>query len=82
MVGRKFEGVIGGKILFGKERSSALDSEPVFLRSVLDAWGYKYDETEFEEIVKRSRAAVAASHGRGFITLDEFRLIVDSVLEV
>ena len=43
VVGREFEAVIGGKILFGRERSSAHTDDPVFLRELIASWGFKAD---------------------------------------
>src|SRR6185436_5877270 len=39
VVGREFEAVIGGKILFGRERSSAHSDDPILLRDLMKQWG-------------------------------------------
>lgn len=80
VVGRDFEGVIGSKILFGRERSSAPTDDPVFLRELLREWGLEFSEAQFETILLRARAAVATTLGRHYLTLDEFRAICDGVL--
>lgn len=80
VVGREFEAVIGSKILFGRERSSAHTDDPVFLRELIKSWGMTFDEDEFQTIVFRARAAVATSHGRHYLTFGEFRAICEGVL--
>ena len=80
VVGREFEAVIGAKILFGRERSSAHTDDPVLLREVIAGWGMKSDEDEFQTILFRARAAVATNHGRHYLTFEEFRAICDGVL--
>lgn len=77
VIGREFEAVIGAKLLFGRERSSALTDEPLFVREALEAWGMEVDEATFERILLRARAAVAMTHGRHYITLEEFREICE-----
>ncbi len=79
IVGREFEGVIGGKILFGRERSSAMTDDPVFLRELLASWQMDASEAQFQMIIGRARAAVATSYGRFYITIDEFRAIAEGV---
>jgi 2-isopropylmalate synthase len=79
LVGRDFEGVIGAKILFGRERSSAETDDPAFLRKLLDEWQMRPSEEEFQRIVARARAAVATAYGRSYITIGEFRAICDGV---
>jgi isopropylmalate/homocitrate/citramalate synthase len=79
-VGRKMEMVIGGKILFGKERSSLWTDEPVFVKGVLADWGLTVDQTQLERIILRAQAAVATTRPRFYLTFDEFRTIVDGVL--
>lgn len=81
VVGRKFEAVIGAKILFGRERSSAHTDDPVFLRELLAHWKLKLAEPDFQTIVFRARAAVGTMHGRQYLTFDEFRAIADGVLK-
>lgn len=80
VVGRRFEGVIGAKLLFGRERSSAPNSDPKFLRDLLTSWGWTYEEEEFTEILLRARAALATSRDRGYITIDEFKELAGAVL--
>jgi isopropylmalate/homocitrate/citramalate synthase len=80
VVGRKMEMVIGGKILFGKERSSLPTDDPVFVKDLLSEWGVKPDATELERILLRSRAAVATSYGKHYLTEEEFRRIVEGVV--
>ena len=79
LVGREFEGVIGAKILFGRERSSAQTDDPVFLRQMLAEWQMSPSEAEFQQIVARARGAVATAYDRHYITFDEFRAICDGV---
>jgi isopropylmalate/homocitrate/citramalate synthase len=80
VVGREFEAVIGGKILFGRERSSAHTDDPVFVRELLHQWKLKFDEDELQTILFRARAAVASNYGRHYLTFEEFRSICDGVL--
>lgn len=80
IVGRDFEGVIGAKLLFGRERSSAKTDEPVFLRELIADWGMTASEPQFQTILLRARAAVATAYGRHYIGLDEFRGICEGVL--
>lgn len=75
VVGREFEGVIGSKILFGRERSSALDNDPVFLRRLLADWGAAPTETQFQRILHRARQAVATSYRKHYLTVAEFKEI-------
>lgn len=81
VVGRPFEGVIGAKILFGRERSSAPTSDPTFLRELLSDWGWQYDDDQFAEILLRARAALATSRQQGYLTIDQFRDIAGAVLD-
>jgi isopropylmalate/homocitrate/citramalate synthase len=80
VVGREFEGVIGSKILFGRERSSALNSDPAFLRQLLADWDAEPTEPQFQRILHRARQAVATSYRRHYLTVDEFREISVGVL--
>jgi len=80
VVGRSIEFAIGGKILFGRERSSAHTSEPVFLRRLIAQWGLEVDDAGFATILHRARAAVSTSYVRHYITVDEFREICEGVL--
>ncbi len=75
VVGRAFEGVIGSKILFGRERSSARDSDPAFLRELLAHWDIKATEPQFQRILHRARQAVATSYRHHYLTVDEFKEI-------
>ena len=79
IVGRSFQGVIGSKLLFGRERSSARNSDPVFLRKLVAEWGLGLDEAQFARALHRARQAVATSYGRHFITVQEFRQICEGV---
>ena len=81
VVGREFEGVIGAKILFGRERSSAYTDDPVFVRDLISRWGPELDELQYSNILLRARAAVATTYGRHYITVDELRSIYDGVVE-
>src|SRR6185436_11975838 len=56
VVGRQFEAVIGAKILFGRERSSAHSDDPVILRELLGEWNMPFTEPEFQTILFRARA--------------------------
>jgi isopropylmalate/homocitrate/citramalate synthase len=80
VVGREFEAVIGSKILFGRERSSAHSDDPTFLRELIDRWNMAVTEEEFQTILFRARAAVATTHDRHYLTFDEFRSICEGVL--
>ena len=51
VVGREFEAVIGGKILFGRERSSAHTDDPVFLRDIVRDLGMEVSELQFQRIL-------------------------------
>lgn len=79
VVGREFEGVIGAKILFGRERSSAHTDDPVFVRDLIRDWGMEINEEQYQTILLRSRAAVATNHGRHYLTFDEFKSICQGV---
>lgn len=79
IVGRDFEGVIGSKILFGRERSSAQTDDPVFLRELIGHWGMQISEEQFQRILHRARAAVATTYDRHYITIAEFRSICEGV---
>ena len=81
VIGRKFEPVIGGKILFGRERSSAHTDDPVFVRELLTRWGFGSDEALVDTVLLRARAAVATGHGVNYLTLDEFRAICDGAVD-
>ena len=80
VVGREFEAVIGTKILFGRERSSAHTDDPVFLRELLDKWNIPATEDQFQTVLFRARAAVATTHDRHYLTFDEFRAIAEGVI--
>jgi 2-isopropylmalate synthase len=80
VVGREFEGVIGSKILFGRERSSGWSSDPKFLRELLAGWDLVGSEDQFQRILHRTRQAVATSHDKKYLTTDEFRAIADGVM--
>jgi len=80
VVGREFEAVVGGKILFGRERSSAHTDEPVFLRKLLADWQLAASDEDFATILHRARAAVATNFGRHYLTFDEFRAIAEGVV--
>jgi len=72
--------VIGGKILFGRERSSAHTDDPMFLRELIAGWGYEMAEDDFQVVLFRARAAVASNYRRHYLSFDEFRAICDGVL--
>lgn len=80
MVGRDFEAVIGGKILFGRERSSAHTDDPVLLRNLMRDWGHAPSEEQFQTVLHRARAAVASNYGRHYLTFAEFRAICEGVM--
>lgn len=80
VVGRKMELVIGGKILFGRERSSASTDDPFILRDMIRERGVVVDEAQFQTILHRARAAVATTRDRFYLTTDEFQGIVDGVV--
>ena len=80
VVGREFEAVIGSKILFGRERSSADTDEPIYLRELIAEWKMTPNEVQFQLILNRSRAAVATSYGKFYLTTDDFRQICLGVL--
>jgi isopropylmalate/homocitrate/citramalate synthase len=80
VVGREFEAVIGTKILFGRERSSAHTDKPLFLRELLEKWRIPVTEAQFETMLLRARAAVGTMHDRHYLTFDEFRAIAEGVV--
>jgi isopropylmalate/homocitrate/citramalate synthase len=80
VVGREFEAVIGGKILFGRERSSAHTDDPVLLRELMRGWGQNPSEEQFQTVLFRARGAVATNYGRHYLTFDEFRSICEGVM--
>jgi isopropylmalate/homocitrate/citramalate synthase len=80
VVGRRFEGVIGGKLLFGRERSSITDDTHGFIRRTLESWDLAPSPTVFDAIVERTKAAVATS-ASGYITTETFRHICDGALQ-
>jgi isopropylmalate/homocitrate/citramalate synthase len=80
VIGREFEPVIGGKILFGRERSSAHTDDPLLLRKLLADWGYAATDEQFGTVLFRARAAVATNYGRHYLTFDEFRSIAEGVM--
>lgn len=80
VVGREFEGVVGAKILFGRERSSAHTDDPVFVRELIASWNMKATEEQFQTILFRARAAVATTYDRHYLTLDEMKAICEGVL--
>jgi isopropylmalate/homocitrate/citramalate synthase len=80
VIGREFEAVIGGKILFGRERSSAHTDDPVLLRDLMRDWGYSPSEDQFQTVLFRARAAVATNYGRHYLTFEEFRAICEGVM--
>lgn len=79
VVGRRFESVIGAKLVFGRERSSITVDDHNHLRALLAGWGVEPDEESFRRIVRRTSAAVATSGG--FITTDAFQGICEGVLD-
>jgi isopropylmalate/homocitrate/citramalate synthase len=80
VIGRDFEAVIGTKILFGRERSSAHTDDPKFLRELLHQWNIPATEDQFQIILTRARAAVATAHDCHYLTFDEFRSISEGVI--
>jgi isopropylmalate/homocitrate/citramalate synthase len=80
VVGREFENVIGGKILFGRERSSAHTDDPVFLRDIVRDLGLEVSEEQFQRILTRSRAAVASNYDTHYLTFAEFEAICRGVV--
>lgn len=81
VVGREFENVIGGKILFGRERSSAHTDDPVFLRDIIRDMGLEISEEQFQRILSRARAAVASNYDTHYLTFAEFEAICRGVVE-
>jgi isopropylmalate/homocitrate/citramalate synthase len=79
-VGTAMEMVIGAKILFGKERSSAPTDDPTFVTDLLRGWGVAADPVQLERILLRSRAAVATAYRTHYLTFDEFQRIVEGVM--
>jgi isopropylmalate/homocitrate/citramalate synthase len=77
VVGRIFEGVIGGKLAFGRERSSVTADDHAFLRGLLEEWDVRPDEEEFARILDRTKAAVSTG---AYISVEAFRAIVDGVM--
>ena len=80
VIGREFENVIGGKILFGRERSSAHTDDPVFLRDIVRDLGLEVSEEQFQRILLRSRAAVASNYDTHYLTFAEFEAICRGVV--
>jgi len=72
--------VIGAKILFGRERSSAYSDDPVFVRELISRWGPPLDEAQYSNVLLRARAAVATSYDRHYITVEELRAIYEGVI--
>jgi isopropylmalate/homocitrate/citramalate synthase len=81
VIGREFENVIGGKILFGRERSSAHTDDPVFLRDIVRDLGLEVSEEQFQRILNRARAAVATNYDTHYLTFAEFEAICRGVVE-
>jgi isopropylmalate/homocitrate/citramalate synthase len=81
VVGREFENVIGGKILFGRERSSAHTDDPVFLRDIVRDLGLEVSEEQFQRILNRARAAVASNYDTHYLTFPEFEAICRGVVD-
>jgi isopropylmalate/homocitrate/citramalate synthase len=81
VIGREFENVIGGKILFGRERSSAHTDDPVFLRDIIRDLGLEVSEEQFQRILSRARAAVASNYDTHYLTFAEFESICRGVVE-
>ena len=80
VVGRRFEGVIGGKLVFGRERSSITEDDYGFIRRTLAVWELSPSDDEFAAIIERTKAAVATSP-TGYITTETFRRICDGALQ-
>jgi homocitrate synthase NifV len=80
VIGREFEAVIGGKILFGRERSSAHTDDPVFVRDVIRKLGLNVNEEQFQRILLRSRAAVASNYQDHYLTFADFEAICRGVM--
>ncbi|HEX2826483.1 MAG TPA: hypothetical protein VHP37_09075 [Burkholderiales bacterium] len=80
VVGRELETVIGGKILFGRERSSAHTDDPVLLRNLMRDWNFSPTEEQFQTVLFRARAAVATNYGRHYLTFEEFKSICEGVM--
>jgi isopropylmalate/homocitrate/citramalate synthase len=80
VVGRKYESVIGSKLLFGKERSTANSNAPVFLSQLAESLGFTLAEGDLDVILHRARAAVATTYGRHYLTFEEFRGICEGVV--
>jgi isopropylmalate/homocitrate/citramalate synthase len=80
VVGRDFEAVIGGKILFGRERSSAHSDDTVFVRELVERWGGSISDDQYRTLLLRARSAVASSYGRHYLTHDELRAIYDGIV--
>ena len=72
--------MIGGKILFGRERSSAHTDDPVFLRDIVRDLGMEASEEQFQRILLRSRAAVASDYVKHYLTFAEFAAICRGVM--
>ncbi len=81
VIGREFENVIGGKILFGRERSSAHTDDPVFLRDIVRDLGLEASEDQFQRILARARAAVASNYETHYLTFAEFEAICRGVVD-
>ena len=81
VVGREFENVIGGKILFGRERTSAHTDDPVFLRDIVRDLGLEPSEEQFQRVLFRARAAVASNYGTHYLTFAEFEAICRGVVD-
>ena len=81
VVGREFEAVIGGKILFGRERSSAHTDDPVFLRDIVRDLGTRsIGSCNSSASSIAARAAVASNYDRHYLTFDEFAAICRGVM--
>jgi isopropylmalate/homocitrate/citramalate synthase len=80
VVGRSLENVIGGKILFGSERSSASSDVPVFVYQLAEELGFTPSPDELATILLRCQAAVATSYARRYITFAEFEGICRGVV--
>jgi isopropylmalate/homocitrate/citramalate synthase len=80
VVGREFESVIGNKILFGSERSSALNDAPVFLYHLAEKLGFDPTVEEMATILHRCQAAVATSYQKHYLTFEEYAAICRGVI--